>query len=260
MKHIFGLLLLLIAQLSFGQLHNIEIIGEIHDPEANEAVAYVHIVNLRTNQGEVSNSEGRFWIDMQKTDTLLFSAIGFEKYYFTLKEQVTTNKLVVTIELKHSTLELETVKVFAFKDEYALKRALLDVNAPIEPEKKAFEIPGIKMSKITRPEGGIRVGGPLSAIGNLFSKEVKEYKKLEEVSQEYDYQKLIKAKYNEHIVMRITGLKEDDVEDFMNFCKLEDSFISRSSEYELTVVIQQCLTDYKSNSLDSLQNKNLPEG
>ncbi|MTI41097.1 hypothetical protein E1140_16470 [Fulvivirga lutimaris] len=243
MKYLFSTLLLGLSLTLFAQNKPIEIIGEILDPETNEAVPYVHVVNLRTNQGFVSNTEGRFWINMAKEDTLMFSAIGFEKYHFTLKENVTTDKLIVTIELRHSTLELETVKVFAFKDEHALKRALIDAKVPLQDEKPGLKIPGVKIYR-SAENGGLAIGGPLTAIGNLFSKEHKEQKKLIEVSSDYDFQKVIRAKYNETIVMKVTGIPEDKVEDFMKFCKIEDSFISRASEYELTVVIQQCFTDF----------------
>lgn len=84
----------------------VEIIGEIIDSEKKEAVPYVHIVNDQLKLGTVSNTEGRFWIKMQREDTLQFSAIGFDTFIFTLKDHVVSDKLVVTIELNLSTMEL----------------------------------------------------------------------------------------------------------------------------------------------------------
>ncbi|MEM9391499.1 MAG: carboxypeptidase-like regulatory domain-containing protein, partial [Bacteroidota bacterium] len=108
----------------FAQETQVEIIGEIVDSASKEAVPYVHIINDQLKLGTVSNTEGRFWIKMQRPDTLKFSAIGFETFIFTLKEDVTTDKLMVTIELNSSTMELQPVKVFAFRNEEALKQAL----------------------------------------------------------------------------------------------------------------------------------------
>ncbi len=253
MKFLLSTLIFCLSLTVFAQNPPIEIIGEILDPESNEAVPYVHVVNLRTNQGFVSNTEGRFWIKMAKDDTLMFSAIGFEKYHFTLKENVTTNKLVVTVELRHSTLELETVKIFAFKDEHALKRALINADVPLEDKNTGLRIPGVKTYR-SAENGGLAIGGPLTALGNLFSKEHKEQKKLMEVSSDYDFQKMIRAKYNETIVMEVTGIPEDKVEDFMKFCKIEDSFISRSSDYEITMVIQKCFADFTALELKEEDN------
>ncbi|HNP19113.1 MAG TPA: carboxypeptidase-like regulatory domain-containing protein [Fulvivirga sp.] len=244
MKYILLVLLLLPALLTKAQEKEIEIVGQIVDPESSEAVSYVHIINTAMKKGVVSNTEGRFWIKMHKKDTLLFSAIGFEKYLFTLKEGLKSDKLIVTIELRHSTLELETVKVFAFKDEYALKRALIAAEVPIETNKKEIHLPGFYYGPRKELKNSA-FSSPLTALGNLFSKEVKEDKKLKQFEQEYDVQNFIRSKYNESVVIELTNLPEDKVEDFMNFCKLEDSFVKRASEYELTVVIQQCLVDFE---------------
>lgn len=225
---------------------NVEISGQIIDKETQEAVPYVHIINTTTNQGTVSNTEGRFWVTIDKSDTLNFSAIGFETYAFTIKENVTTDKLIITIELNTATMELAPVDVFAYRDEHALKRALIEMDMPLQKEDK-LTIPGVKEAQKFNPpgSGGISMGGPLSAIAKVFSKEEKEKKMLKQYQQKYDYQKVLTSKYNEHVVMEITNLPKDKVEDFMEFCVLEDSFIYRATEYELTVVLNQCLVDFK---------------
>ena len=78
---------------------SVEISGRIIDAETKAPVPYVHIIHKALGKGTVSNSEGRFSIKMNKMDTLVFSAIGFESYAFTLKEKVQSDKLVITIEL-----------------------------------------------------------------------------------------------------------------------------------------------------------------
>ncbi len=252
MKYILLVLLLLPALHTLAQEKEIEIVGQIVDPESSETVPYVHIINSAMKKGVVSNTEGRFWIKMHKKDTLLFSAIGFEKYLFTLKDDLKSDKLIVTIELRHSTLELETVKVFAFKDEYALKRALIAAEVPIETNKKEIHLPGFYYGPRKEVKAS-PVWNPIGFVYDKVSKEAKEKRRLEQYEGEYDTQKFIRSKYNESVVIELTNLPEDKVEDFMNFCKLEDSFIKRASEYELTVVIQQCLVDF--NSMLEIKDK-----
>jgi len=232
------------SQFTYAQ--EIEISGQIVDKESKEAIPYVHIVNTSTGQGMVSNTEGRFWVTMDKFDTLQLSSIGFEKYAFTLKPNITTDKLIVTIELNTSTLELETVNVFAYRNEQALKKALLEMDVPIEQE-ETLKIPGVREAKKLAPpsgNGGISLGSPITMIAKAFSKEEKERKLLKKYQKEYEYQRVLTSKYNETIVMEITNIPEDKVEDFMEFCVLEDSFIYRATEYELAVVLNQCLIDF----------------
>lgn len=228
---------------SIAQEHTIEITGEIIDSETNDPVPYVHVVNKKAALGTVSNTEGRFWITMDKTDTLLFSAIGFETFAFTLKKEVTTDKMVVTIAMNLSTMELEPVKVFAFRDEAALKKALINTKVPLDENQRGIQLPGFYYGP--RKEVKPSLGNPISFIASKFSKEIKEQKKLAEVEQEYEYQKVIKAKYNQHVVIKLTGMPEDKVEKFMEFCNLENSFIGRASEYEIALAVNTCYTDFK---------------
>lgn len=224
----------------------IEITGTILDADTQEPVPYVHVINKNSRKGTVSNTEGRFWMVMNKMDTVLFSSIGFEPYAFTIKDQVTSNKLILTIELNTSTMELQPVKVFAFKDEHALKKAMLAMEVPIEEDRTRIELPGFYYGpkKEVKPS----VLNPLSLLHNKFSREAKEKSKLAEYQQQEHYQNLIKAKYNEAVVLELTGLPEDQVEDFMEFCKLGEAFIARSSQYEIAVAVNKCLTDF--NKLD----------
>ncbi|UII20350.1 carboxypeptidase-like regulatory domain-containing protein [Fulvivirga ligni] len=241
-----ALILTFFGVAAFAQEAEIEITGRIIDSETNEPVPYVHVINKTVNKGVVSNTEGRFWVTMDKSDTLVFSSIGFESYAYTIKEDVATDKIDITIALNMSTMELQPVKVFAFRDEKALKQAILNMQVPIGAgdDKEPVIATGFVRPKWTSAEGGISMGGPFSAIYNKVSKEAKEKKKLQQFQRSYDRQLLAKSKYNEKVVIELTGLPEDKVEDFMQYCKLEESFIMNSTEYEIAVAVNQCLTKF----------------
>ena len=222
----------------------IEIIGEILDKDSNDPVPYVHVINESSRKGTVSNEQGRFWMKMSKSDTLTVSAIGFEQYIFTIKEDVNSRKIEVTIAMNTSTMELEPVKVFAYKDEESLKRALLEMEVTTTEDKDRIELPGFYYGP-RKPYKPSAVGSPISFVANLFSKAEKERKLLEKAERDSDYRNMIKAKYNENVVMELTGLPEDEVSDFMNFCKIDDSFVARSGAYEIALAVTQCMSRYK---------------
>ncbi|MBL3658081.1 carboxypeptidase-like regulatory domain-containing protein [Fulvivirga sediminis] len=249
------ILLLTTGLFAYSQNSNIEITGRIIEAESNSAVPFVHVVNKTSNKGVVSNTEGRFWITMDKTDTLVFSSIGFEPYAYTIKENVQTNKIDLTIELNTSTMELQPVKVFAYRDEKALKQAILNMQTPIVKDNETSVMLNTPTRpKWTQPEGGVSIGGPFSAIYNKVSKEAKEKKKLQRYERAYDNQLLAKEKYNKRVVIELTGLPEDKVEDFMVYCELKENFIINSSEYEIAVAVNQCLTKFV-----ELEQKELPK-
>ena len=236
----------LFSTVSWAQEEKIEIIGEIINNETLEPVPFVHIINPNLQRGTNSNSQGRFWIKARRKDTLIFSAIGFEKFAFAIKEDVTTDRLQVTISLNPSTMELETVEVFAYRNEEALKQALLDMELPIEEDTKVDMPSNIPRNPKYATGNGLRMGGPISGLVKALKlgKSYKEKAKLEEMQQLSAKQRVITAKYNPVIVKEITGLPEDRVEEFMEFCKLGEDFLLRSTEYDIIVALNQCMVDF----------------
>ncbi len=231
---------------SFAQHESSDLIslnGEVVNASDNSPVPFVHIINTSTSKGTASNSEGRFSIQMSATDTLLFSAIGFEKYVFTLVEDIETKSINMTIVLDGSSMELEPVKIFAYKDEQSFKRAIINMDVP-EEKSNRMQLDGFyygprKESKISA------LNNPISFIASRISKKEKEKRKYAKVTAEYDkWIANVYQKYNPQLIQEITLLPEDQVEDFMKFCKLSDSFISLSSEYEVVVAIHRCLDEY----------------
>ncbi len=229
----------------FGQSDDgfIEIQGEIHESDTKDPVPYVHIMNPNSGFGTVSNTEGRFWMKMMPTDTLLFSAIGYETYAFTLNPDQTSRKLRVTIELNTATQILKPVNIFAYRDEESLKQALIELEIPDEPENAAVRIPGVRTGPMTE-NPVFRIGGPFSFFHNKFSREAKAAQKLEKDIATYDYSKILKAKYNEQVVQQLTGLPMDEVEEFMNFCKIDEAYIYSASEYDIALLVSNCLKKF----------------
>lgn len=242
------------------QESQVEIVGRVINAESKDPVPFVHIVNNSKNVGTTSNTEGRFWIKMYSSDTLTFSAIGFNKYTFTLQENMDRDKLLVTIALNLSTMELQPVKVFAYRNEESLKKAIIDTEVPIE-ESNRMELPGFYYGPEKKPRdvhfgpAGIAVTGPFTLLSRKFGKEAKENKKVAKFTEKTRQRKQIDYKYNREVVKELTGLKEDKVDEFMIFCQLKDSFLDPASEYEIAVALNQCLVDFNRVTLaDSVNN------
>ena len=140
-------------------------------------------------------------------------------------------------------MELESVDVFAFRDEAALKKALMETKVSSEEAKKGIQLPGFYYGprKESKPSALVN---PISFLHSKFSKEVKEQQQLAKYERQYDYQQAIKAKYNQAVVIKLTRLPEDKVEEFMDFCKLENSFLGPATEYEIAVAVNKCLADF----------------
>src|SRR5690606_4302019 len=119
----------------------ISIFGLIVSSDEAEEIPYVHILNKNSNKGAISNLAGEFLIKVNKLDTLIFTAVGFENYLFSLSNvEITSDTYALQIALNQSTQLLSPVSIFAFKDESAFKNDIL--NLKLEDSEKAIFIPG----------------------------------------------------------------------------------------------------------------------
>lgn len=226
--------------------------GVIINKEDNKPVPFVHVINRHSKTGTASNLQGRFSIKIKHSDTLVFSAIGFDKYIFTLSGKMKTKQLDITIEMNTNSFELEPVRIFAYKNEMAFKRAILDIEVRDENNQVQIKLPGVYYGVKRNVTPSIM--NPLSYIYYKTSKRAKEERKYKLLEKEYEGWKKIAKKYNPVIVREVTGLEEDKVEDFMNFCKLDNKYLESSTQYEIVIAINNCLKDYKKN-LDSSLNR-----
>ncbi|MDH5474210.1 MAG: carboxypeptidase-like regulatory domain-containing protein [Cyclobacteriaceae bacterium] len=231
----------------------IQIEGVIINKEDHKPVPFVHIINIQGNTGTVSNLQGRFSIKIKHSDTLVLSAIGFDKYIFSLTKNIDTKQLDVTIEMNTNSYELEPVRIFAYKDERDFKRAILDMEVSDADTQGQIRLPGVYygVKRDYKPS----VLSPLSYIYYKTSKREKEKRKYELLKNEYEGWKKIANKYNPILVKEITGLEEDEIEDFMSFCKLSNKYLEVSSEYEIVMAINNCLKEYQKNIDNNLNGE-----
>jgi hypothetical protein len=241
-RYFFIFLCLMVFSFSASAQDKISVKGLIIDSESQEPVPFVHIINKDKGAGVAGKIDGSFSIKTMPGDTLVFSAVGYSRHSLVVKQLQEEN---LEIKLAPKSMELNSVNVFAYKDLSSLKRAIIDMDVPIdEKEEIALNLPPAGYM----PEGGgiVMMGGLSGLLNGLgFNKVYNQQQKLKELNKEAETRRIIREKYNEKIVKEWTGLKEDEVQAFMKFCLLPDNFVLEASEYQLAVVVHQCLKDYK---------------
>ncbi len=246
MKQIIFLLLVCLPVLGWAQVKNIEEIslsGTIVN-ENDEPIPFVTVTNTHEQNGVVSDDEGFFLITFDKNDTLELSAVGFKKHQIYLGDTATADNYDLNIRLSEKTYQLENVTVFAFKDEEAFKKAILALDEDDLPkENPKIVVPGSYNGP--RTEKRPSLASPLSFVFDRFSKRARYEREAREAAQAYAHQKLLSKKFNRDLVGKITGLKDRELDDFMLFCQLADSFVDESNEYDIILAIDQCYRDFK---------------
>ncbi len=244
-------ILLLVGLMSFSGLclaqtdtqDIISLSGTIVD-ETDAPVPYVTISVLNRNVGVVSDAEGFFFLRFARQDTLELSTLGFEKHQLYLGDTATADNYDLNIRLSEKTYTLENITVIAYKDEEAFKRAILALDEKDLPkETPKIRIPGSYDGPRIEKRAG--PASPLSFLYDRFSKRARYEREARQAEQDYEYRKNLSSKYNRELVSKVTGLEDMQLDEFMAQCRLEDTFIEKSNEYEIILAINQCYEDFK---------------
>jgi len=229
----------------------IRITGHVVRVEDTSKVAYVNVLNITHPSGTICDQEGKFKLTCHYGDTLQFSAVGYEKTYFTTgRLDPTTIEHTVTIRLTTEIYMLPSVTVLPFSSSEGLKKVF--VSTPLN-EKDVRELALRKKLKIkheevgSNPEYGISIGRIVSLFHNLFSKEAKINKKYRKILNGESINSFIDRKYNATVVAKIIG--HDDrklIGDFMQQCHLSTDFLITSNDYDLYMAIKQNWQHYAS--------------
>jgi hypothetical protein len=224
----------------------IQLSGYILSNENADPIPGVHVLNNQGKIGAVSDDKGYFSIAMNRTDTILFSAVGYETHTLVLDAASKAANPLVEIRLSPKTYQLQEVDVRAIPAEDKFKKDFLALELPGQPQLDLPQVKGMKLADgiYTIPTGGIAISGPFSFFYNKLSREAREIKKANTLFNAEARKRVYDAKFNAQLVQRVTGLKDQALEEFMKYCKLSEAqVLNAQNEYEIVVAINDC---YKS--------------
>jgi hypothetical protein len=223
--------------------------GYIIDEKTLGQIPLVHIYNERTHKTGVSDTIGNFRLKVKNGDTLVFSAIG----YF-LKTIYITDSLLreetVLIELSPRIYKISEATVYALGTYEQFKQKVLALKLPETKTDKLRKYLR-DLSKKTGKEvkyqqemDKLTQGGVLFSVP-ILSPEEKEMIKLKKILEKEKVQKIINEKFNREIVADLTGLKEEDLTEFIVFCNFSEKFLLETNQYDILVKVLEKLELYK---------------
>jgi hypothetical protein len=223
--------------------------GFIVDEKTLGRIPLVHIYNERTNKTSVSDTSGNFRLKVNNGDTLVFSAIG----YF-LKAIYITDSLfkeeTVFIELSPRTYEILEARVYALGTYEQFKQKVLALRLP-ETRTDKLRKYLYELSKKTGKEVKYRQemdkltqGGVLYAIPIRSPEEI-EMIKLKKILEKEKVQKIIDEKFNREILADVTGLKDEDLTEFIVFCNFSEKYLLDTNPYDILIKVLEKLEVYK---------------
>jgi hypothetical protein len=216
--------------------------GRVVDSSTKGVVEYAYILNYSLSKQIYSNSKGEFKLVAQKGDTLVMYAAGYFYQKIIVNESMLGSE-AVSFSLNPQPYELEEARipVFGTYDEFKRKFVSFDreateterVNQYMADVSRSAAVEAYEQAKAAQHMDGVTfVGVPI-----LTPEEI-ERKKLAVIIQKEQIRDQIYQKFNPHVVKKITGLSNDDeIIEFMLFCKFTDEYLLEVNEYDLSTRI-----------------------
>ena len=223
--------------------------GRIKNDSTDEYMSNVHVLNLNSVEGVISDSKGNFEIAVKSRDTLYFSYLGFKP----LKVPVSNDMIrlgVPIFRLTQLSFALEEVIVRP----YSLT-GFLDIDVkkvPLNPAGR-FTIPGLPQSGY---EAGNRNKSSISkAIGslfnpadflyNLFGKNPKQMKKLKKMREDDEIKNLLATKFDREVLVQLIGFNRVNLDEILRNCNYSNAFIREANDLQILEAISGCYEEFK---------------
>lgn len=219
------------------------VFGKVLDPNTKKAVASINILNKRSGQIVATNENGDFYMRAMKDDSILISSFGYDRIGIKWDGLNKEPQILA----KQQAIMLQELIVNDKKYETLHKEIELFLNNPYDSKAIRNEI--LKSMINTHTSQPMSIGISIDALWDLFSKEGKSKRKVADLQVNDIKSFYADLRYNKQIVAQITHLPEDDLDDFMVFCKPTQDFILRATDYELTFKVLKCLGEFRNTRI-----------
>lgn len=209
---VFGMV---VAQTLFGQERTL-ILGKVVMDSVG--IQDVHIINLSSRRGTLSNDRGVFEMEVAVSDTLQFSDIQFETKSISITQK-DLDKGILLVELKYKIEMLEEIFV-KNKDDFLKVKDTPDVLV----NSVSLQLPNAGKPKLTyvdRKVNYYQKGGSVDKIYGWLSGQTKQLKKLKKDLKDDEILEQIRIYLTDRYFVTLLEIEEVGINQFLNYCKKE---------------------------------------
>ena len=215
---------------TLGLWGQVTVSGTVHDKESGRPLPYAFVIIQRTQNGVFCDQRGKFSMQVQPTDSLLFSITGYQFTKVLLGDSARKSEYNLNVSLI-----LKPVKLRTF-----------EVKAPKTFDQILADLEKAEKSKVHHTTSvGNALESPITFLYMQFSREGKSIRKISELRAEDAKQALIKELFTRYMLAYIINLDEKDMDDFIAFSGLTNTYNLFDTEYELVVYVKNRFVDYK---------------
>ena len=237
---------IIFSQLILGQE---KVIGVIENDADSKPISNVHVINLNSVIGTISNNDGVFEINASVNDTLFFSYLGFKS----IKVRVTND----LIKFKNSKIKL-TELAYALEEIIVTPYKLtgyLEIDAKNVPISKSYRynihgLPSKGYEAGSRNPGALSkvfgaIFNPVDFLYNLFGKKPKQLKKLQLMKDDFRIRELLSSKFDRETLVELLQIEKFDIDEILRNCSYSESFIVNANDLQILEAISQCYEEFK---------------
>lgn len=242
-----ALLCLLTVSLYAQQPKPLWIQGRIISAHDSTAIAFAHVYNKNSQKGVASDIEGKYRIMAKAGDSLEFRMIGYIDTTLSFSQAKAMNYI---IPLSERTYRLRQVNVRAnrFKEPFAPAEPSKDPYVGYRSVKPSGRSPQVNKIGASPVEGGVAVSGAITALANKFNKKEQQRERIRQLQAQDErkkyYKSLFEFWFEKEFVAEITGLRGNELNKFIKFCKPSLHFLEEATEYEVILAIQKYHRQY----------------
>ncbi len=227
--------------------------GKVVNTSNNVSLSNVHVVNLNSVKGTLTDEEGDFNIRATVNDTLYFSYLGFKS----IRVRVTNDWLKfgeIRIKMTELSIALEEVVVRPIQ-----LTGYVEIDAKIIPiyDNYRYRIAGIGSGY----EGGSTQPGSVSKVlnsifnpadflYNVFGQKPNDMKKLRKMKEDDEIRALLQSKYDRETLMAVLQLEKVDIDEILVNCSYSKDFIRTANDLQILDAISECYEEYRILSRD----------
>lgn len=200
-------------------------------------VPYANIVYPRHRTGTTTNASGFFSIEMLNVDSLIVSAMGYKSR---------------TLKIPRNYSETTTLTFFMQPVVYAIREVEVtgDKNRPNmegipvgKPSDVPVELRGDSYNE--KPPVLAALFNPLSYWQYYLSRKEKQKREVREaVALEKNWE-MHSRNYNKEVVKMLTGLNDEEADDFMVWFNAQNVLPYTSTEYEVRAAVRHYFEEYR---------------
>jgi hypothetical protein len=222
--------------------------GKVLNASNNVVLENVHVVNLNSVKGTLTNEDGNFMIKAAVNDTIYFSYLGFKS----IRVRVTNDWM------KFGEIKIKMTELSIALEEVVVKP--VELTGYIEVDAKLIPIYDDQRYRIAGIGGGYEGGqgqpgavtkvlsaifNPADFLYNIFGKRPKQMKKLRKMKDDDEIRNLLQSKYDRETLMAVLQLEKIDIDEILNNCSYSKSFIRTANDLQILDAISECYEQYR---------------